>query len=172
MKPNTEQTHNWLISWKKLSSCVLEIRETAITVCAASLFWRERAAQKMNKIISKLWQSTKDWSFINVKGQSCRSSRITTLVENYRPHISSHYNSRDIVYDSRASIRLATVIEFLKWSSSFGRSDQEETRAALHLYYFNGRWSLPWSSAVWPEKNRQMSIKVTQKWFHYKNDRF
>ena len=25
---------------------------------------------------------------------------------------------------------------------------------------------------VWPEKNRQMSIKVAQKWFHYKNDRF
>ena len=25
---------------------------------------------------------------------------------------------------------------------------------------------------VWPEKNRQMSIKVTQEWFHYKNDRF
>ena len=21
---------------------------------------------------------------------------------------------------------------------------------------------------VWPEKNRQMSIKVAQKWFHYK----
>ena len=29
-----------------------------------------------------------------------------------------------------------------------------------------GRW------AVWPEKNRQISIKVTQKWFHWKNDRF
>ena len=28
------------------------------------------------------------------------------------------------------------------------------------------------SSAVWPEKNRQMSIKVALKWFHYKNDRF
>ena len=25
---------------------------------------------------------------------------------------------------------------------------------------------------VWPEKNRQMSIKVAQKWFHKKNDRF
>ena len=25
--------------------------------------------------------------------------------------------------------------------------------------------------SVWPDKNRQMSIKVTQKWFHYKNDR-
>ena len=25
---------------------------------------------------------------------------------------------------------------------------------------------------VWPEKNRQMSVEVAQKWFHYKNDRF
>ena len=26
--------------------------------------------------------------------------------------------------------------------------------------------------AVWPEENRQMSIKAAQKWFHYKNERF
>ena len=26
--------------------------------------------------------------------------------------------------------------------------------------------------SVWPEKNRQISIKVVQKWFHYKNNRF
>ena len=26
--------------------------------------------------------------------------------------------------------------------------------------------------AVWPDKNRQMSVKVASKWFHYKNDRF
>ena len=26
--------------------------------------------------------------------------------------------------------------------------------------------------AVWPVKSRQMSIKVAQKWFHYKNERF
>ena len=25
---------------------------------------------------------------------------------------------------------------------------------------------------MWPEKNRQMSIKVAQKWFHYKNKCF
>ena len=25
---------------------------------------------------------------------------------------------------------------------------------------------------VWPDKNRQMSVKVAQKWFHWKNDRF
>ena len=25
---------------------------------------------------------------------------------------------------------------------------------------------------VWPDKNRQMSVKVASKWFHYKNDRF
>ena len=25
---------------------------------------------------------------------------------------------------------------------------------------------------VWPEKNRQMSIEVAQKWFHKKKDRF
>ena len=36
----------------------------------------------------------------------------------------------------------------------------------------------PWTKKVWwwlsewPEKNRQMSIKVAQNWFHYKNDRF
>ena len=30
----------------------------------------------------------------------------------------------------------------------------------------------PDSIPVWPEKNRQMSIKLAQKWFHYKNDRF
>ena len=28
------------------------------------------------------------------------------------------------------------------------------------------------SDAVWPEENRKMSIKVDQKWFHYKNDIF
>ena len=28
------------------------------------------------------------------------------------------------------------------------------------------------SLPVWPEKNRQMPIKVAQKWFHEKNDRF
>ena len=28
-----------------------------------------------------------------------------------------------------------------------------------------------WPTSVWPEKNRQMSLKVAQKWFHYKKDR-
>ena len=28
------------------------------------------------------------------------------------------------------------------------------------------------SASVWPEKNCQISIKVAQKWFHLKNDRF
>ena len=28
------------------------------------------------------------------------------------------------------------------------------------------------SSSVWPVKSHQMSIKVAQKWFHYKKDRF
>ena len=27
------------------------------------------------------------------------------------------------------------------------------------------------AQAVWPEKNRQMSLKVAQIWFHSKNDR-
>ena len=29
-----------------------------------------------------------------------------------------------------------------------------------------------YTQPVWPEKNRQMSIKVAQKWFHEKNDKF
>ena len=35
-------------------------------------------------------------------------------------------------------------------------------------------WPIPDrdQQSVWPEKNRQMSIKVSQKWFQKKNDRF
>ena len=34
------------------------------------------------------------------------------------------------------------------------------------------RWWWCQSLPVWPDKNRQMSVKLAQKWFNYKNDRF
>ena len=35
---------------------------------------------------------------------------------------------------------------------------------------FDNSWNKGDYWAVWPEKNRQMSIKVAQKWFHKKKN--
>ena len=55
--------------------------------------------------------------------------------------------------------------------------NQSNRRAAIRWYFLlqNKEVSILWSehhltTAVWPDKNRQMSIKVAQKWFHKKNE--
>ena len=47
------------------------------------------------------------------------------------------------------------------------------TWGALTYRYRYGLWIIGGTLlAVWPEKIRQMSVKVAQKWFHQKNDTF
>ena len=55
-------------------------------------------------------------------------------------------------YDSNIGLKQGTIIMGNSWYVSFAEVDG--------------------SQPVWPEKNRQMSIQVTRKWFHKKNNRF
>ena len=50
--------------------------------------------------------------------------------------------------------------------------DNDKSSNMISGNVFSFKRKIVLKGSVWPEKNRQMSIKVAQKWFHQKKDNF
>ena len=80
--------------------------------------------------------------------------------------LTTFYRCQKLIHLSHLKFGILGAVVVAHWAELLLSA---HTPTSYKIYFiFKTIYLLP----VWPEKNHQMFIKVAQKWFHYKNDRF